>query len=99
MAAASCCGSRLERTTRYIQVAGDCRSGRNIAGCWTLGETRIFSVFHQTHHLHARSIPQFEMAADGVRYGAQDLACELPIHDRYARSIFVVMPCEGSARQ
>ena len=65
----------------------------------TLGETHIFSVFHQAHHLHARSIPQFEMPADCVRYGPQYLAGELPIHDRYARSVCVVMPGEGSARQ
>src|SRR5258706_14824115 len=35
MATASSCGSRLERTTSHVQLAGDCRRGRNIAGCWS----------------------------------------------------------------
>ena len=65
----------------------------------TLGETHILSVFNQTHHLHARSIPQLEMPADSVRYGAEYSACELPVHHRYARGVCVVMPGEGSTRQ
>lgn len=33
MAAANCCGSRLVRTTSRVSLAGDCRIGRNMAGC------------------------------------------------------------------
>src|ERR1035441_4356695 len=35
MAAASCCGSRSERTTRDVMLDGDCRMDTNIAGFWS----------------------------------------------------------------
>src|SRR2546423_15057486 len=33
MATANCCGSRLERITSHELLDGDCRMGRNMAGC------------------------------------------------------------------
>ncbi len=51
IAAASCCGSRLDRTTRFDALVGDCRNGGKIAGCWILCQAHIFSVFYNTHHL------------------------------------------------
>src|SRR5208337_2532895 len=42
IAAASCCGSRFERTTIQVSLEGDCRMGRNIAGC---GSSARFGVY------------------------------------------------------
>jgi hypothetical protein len=73
-------------TSRRLQ------EGEEHRGLLVFGEVHVFSVFDQTHHPHARAIPQLEIPADSVRYGAQYLACELPVHDCYARAVCVVMP-------
>src|SRR5713101_8067140 len=59
----------------------------------------IFSLFRNAHHLDARSILSLEISANRVGYRAKDFARELHVDHRYARSIFIVMPCEASSGQ
>ena len=73
--------------------------GRNIAGCGSSVRLIVFSVFHNTHHLYARSIALLEISAHGVRYRAKDLARKLLVDHGHARRVLVVMPGEGPARQ
>ena len=60
---------------------------------------RIFSVFHNAHHLDAFSVRQLIVSAHRVGYGAKNPTGKLPVEHRHARRIFVVMPREVSARQ
>ena len=53
---------------------------------WIFGEAPIFSVFDNTHHLYARSIPHLVISADRIGYGAKDFARKLPIHHGNARA-------------
>ena len=65
--------------------------GRNIASLWILCEVgRIFSVFCDAHHLHARAIRHLVVAAQGAGYGAKDFACKFLVDDGHGRRVFVV---------
>src|SRR5260370_14112933 len=66
---------------------------------WILSEAPIFSLFRNAHHLDARSILSLEISAHCAGYGAKDFARELRVDHRYARRIFIVMPCEASSGQ
>src|SRR5260370_33387597 len=59
----------------------------------------IFSLFRNAHRLDARSILYLEISAHCAGHGAKDFARELRVDHRYARRIFVVMPCEASSGQ
>ena len=96
MAAASSCGSRSERTTSHVSLDGDCRIGKNIAGCGIFREVHVLSVFHNAHHLDARPVAQLVIPPHRVAHGAEDLARKLPVDHRHARRIWIVVPGERS---
>ena len=63
------------------------------------GEAVIFSLFRDAHYLDSRSILSLEISAHCASYRAKDFARELRVDHRYARRIFIVMPCEVSSGQ
>jgi hypothetical protein len=64
-----------------------------------LGQVHVLAVFGDADHLDACSVAQSVMAADGAGVGAEHLARELPVDDRYGRRFGVVVPVDVASGQ